>query len=74
MIAGAPNQDGAIRCQAQTIAMPALPACEVVLLGAAVNGAQTNQYFTLKFADGSQQQWAQGFSGNCWECSEWFFR
>jgi hypothetical protein len=59
---GPPNGIDHIRASGQTIALAAPQGASLALIGAAVNGAQTNQVFVVHYTDGSSGTFTQSFS------------
>jgi hypothetical protein len=53
---------GAVSAVGQTIALPSGGYSQLLLLGAAVNGNQPGQTFTVHYADGTSATFRQGFS------------
>ena len=62
---GPPNGIDHIRATGQTIAIVAPQGASLALLGAGVNGAQTNQVFVVNYTDGTSATFTQS-------CSDWF--
>ena len=59
---GPPNGIDHIQATGQTIAIAAPQGASLALIGAGVNGAQTNQVLVVKYTDGSSATFTQSFS------------
>jgi hypothetical protein len=59
---GPPNANDAVRCEAQTIALPANRYTSVLMLGTGVNGNQLSQSFTVTYTDGTTAPFVQSLS------------
>ncbi len=59
---GAAGEANIIECKGQTLPMPEGNYASLWLLGAAIDGNQMGQTFTVTYADGSTQTLAQNFS------------
>jgi streptogramin lyase len=57
--------DNFVRASGQEISITAGTFSSLCLAAAAANGSQTDQVFTLKFSDGSQETWTQSLSDWC---------
>ena len=68
---GPANTNNAISATGQTIALPASTDAALKLLATAVNGAQTNQTFTVTYTDGTTAKFTQSISD--WAVPQNFF-
>jgi predicted alpha-1,2-mannosidase len=59
---GAPGTNNVVKAAGQTIVLPAGSYGALTFLGAAVNGNQPNQTFTVTYADGTTDTFTQSFS------------
>ena len=59
---GPPDVPDTVSCRGQVLALPAGRYAALWLLGAAINGSQNGQTFTVTYTDGTQSLLAQNFS------------